>query len=136
MCSWTNYWAGVPQAMDSRVARQTSGLYQPALLQLVLQQSANINTGSRNKNQLGKINQRTSLFTTFPSTINFFWLSNRISCSYDAAQPICRLGNFLRSPSSPQVGANPDPLTPICHRGEVGHCKADSDKISSVEGSI
>ena len=29
--SWTNYWAGVPQAMDSRVARQTSGLYQPAL---------------------------------------------------------------------------------------------------------
>ena len=49
--SWTNYWAGVPQAMDSRVARQTSGLYQPALLLLVLQQSANIITGSRNRNK-------------------------------------------------------------------------------------
>ena len=73
---------------------------------------------------------------SFPSTINFYWLSNRISCSYDALQPICRLGNFLRSPLSPQVGANPDPLTPICHQEEVGHCKADFDKICSAEGSI
>ena len=39
---WTNYRARVPQAMDSRVVGQTSGLYQPTAL--TIQQSDSTTT--------------------------------------------------------------------------------------------